>query len=103
MATKHIDNSGRFIVVAVQDPKGYRPGLYFYVMHMATGNRVSRYLRRPGTAYRKMVRYTEKWEAGDRYWPAVTRCDELRDSKDVRPTLPELMFGDWPAPFGCGE
>jgi hypothetical protein len=92
MATKHIDFAGRFVVAAIQDPKGYRPGLYYYVMHLATGNKVSRYLRRPGSAYRKLVRYAGMWEAGDHHWPAVTRCDELRDSKDAVWTIGEVTL-----------
>lgn len=93
-----IDHRGRFIVVGVENPAGFRPGRYYYVMHMATGRKVSRYLRRIGSADRKAENYAHWFAAGDRYWPEVTRDDELRTNPDVVPTFYEkatMYFTAW--------
>ena len=99
-APRH-DPNGRFIVAAVRDPAGMKPGRYFYVVHMATGRKVSRYLRKLGTADRKAVKYAAWYANGDHYWPEVGRCDELRDSKDVVWGFPELLKA-W-LRLGCAE
>lgn len=85
------DPNGRFILAAMENPRGYRPGLYFYVIHAATGNKVSRYLRRPGSAWRKADQYEAWYAAGDHYWPEVDRCDELRSNPDAVPTWREQL------------
>lgn len=100
----HIDPNGRFIVAAMQNPGGMKPGLYFYVLHLTTGRKVSRYLRKPASAYRKANRYEAMYAQGDRYWPEVGRCDELRDSLDVVPTFLERALAymeDVPVRFLC--
>lgn len=83
-------SNGRFIVAAMENPKGYRPGLYFYVLHTTTGRKVSRYLRRVGSAFRKADKYGAWYAAGDRFWPEVDRCDELRTNPDAVPTYAEM-------------
>jgi hypothetical protein len=95
------DHMGRFIVAAMENPEGYKPGLYFYAMHMATGRKVSRYLRRHGQVARKVEKYERLWAEGDRYWPAVGRCDELRDSRDAVPSYKELLQ-NW-LHLGCSQ
>ena len=88
-----------FIVAATENPRGYRPGLYFYVIHRETGRKVSRYLRRIASADRKAAKY-EQWLAeGDHFWPEVTRCDELRTDRGAVPTFGE-MLSMW-ARLGC--
>lgn len=83
------DHNGAFIVVGMDNPRGFQPGLYYYVMHLATGRKVSKYLRRPSSASRKATRYAAMWAAGDRYWPEVDRSDELRTNKYALGTLKE--------------
>lgn len=82
MKDRHGHN-GRFIVAAVENPAGYKPGRYFYAMHVATGHKVSRYFRLIGSADRKVALYTRMYAEGDRSWPPVTRCDELRTNPDA--------------------
>lgn len=89
-----------FLVAAIDNPKGYRPGLYYFVVHRDTGNKVTKYLTSAAQAYRKAVKY-ERWLAnGDRHWPAVTRWDELETNHAAVPTFWEaivLHFGLYPA------
>jgi hypothetical protein len=87
------DLNGRFLVTAIDSPGGYRPGRYFFVYHVGTGHKVSRYMRRPMSAARKAARYERMYEAGDRYWPEVTRCDELRTNPDALPSIGEKLAG----------
>ena len=82
-------NNGRFLVVVVNNPPGYRAGRYYYVMHAATGVKVSRYLRRLGTADRKAAKYARWYAQGDRHWPEVDRWDELYTNPDAVPTVRE--------------
>lgn len=79
----------QFLIGTVLDPEGYKPGRYYFALHLDTMTKVSRYLRSPGAVRRKMLRYQDKWDAGDRWWPEVDRSDELRDSKDA-----VLTFGE---------
>lgn len=81
----------KFVMAVIEDPEGYKPGRYYYVLYLPTNTKVSRYLRNPHQVQRKIRRYEEKYRAGDRDWPEVDRCDELRDSTDAIPTHSEKV------------
>lgn len=89
-----------FVVAVVHDPVGYKPGRYYYAMKLDDGTKVSRYLRRPSQAQRKIAKYTDLWNNGDRFWPEVDRADELRDSKDAIPTRVERFWDYMVETFG---
>lgn len=93
-------HNGRFIVAAVENPKGFAPGLYFYAMHLATGRKVSKLERKAGSAFRRASKYAARYAAGDTYWPEVTRLDELYTNKNAKASFWEaaaLTFGFYPA------
>lgn len=81
----------KFVQAAIDNPEGFRPGRYFYVMYLPEFRKVSRYLRSPAIVQRKIKRYEKKYAEGDRNWPEVDRLDELRDSLDVRLTMVERV------------
>lgn len=86
-----IDPNSRFLVVRVTDPDGYQPGHYFFVLHVPTWTKVSRYMRSPARAHKKASRYTRMYLQGDHFWPEVTRCDELRTNPDAVPSIGERL------------
>lgn len=86
------DHNGRFLVAVVNNPPGYRAGRYYYVMHAATGRKVSRYLRRIGSADHKAMKYARWYAQGDHHWPEVDRWDELNTNPDAVPTLSERFM-----------
>lgn len=93
------DPNGRFIVAAVDNPKGFKPGLYYYAMHLATGRKVSKLERKPASAFKRASKYARRYAAGDRYWPEVSRLDELFTNDNAVPTFMEaasLTFGFYP-------
>lgn len=88
----------KFAVVGIDNPEGYKPGRYYYVVYLPEWRKVSRYVRRLDTATYKLDRYVAKYAAGERYWPEVGRSAELRDSRYVVLTIAE-NFRRWASQF----
>lgn len=86
MSLQHVNPMPQFMLAAVENPTGFKPGLYYYVLFLPEGRKVSRYCRRASTAFYKLQRYVAKWDDGCRIWPEVGRVAELRDSRYVIPS-----------------